>query len=75
MQDPQETAKDLLLKDKELSATFSRLFNSSDGMVVLGHLNNMFFISHVGPNQDHAYHMGQKDLMAYILSTIQQGKL
>ena len=72
---PQDHAKAIIEKDKELASVFTRLFNTPDGMTVLGQLNSQYFMSHVGPNQDHSYHMGQKDLMSYILATIQQGKL
>ncbi len=72
---PEERAALTVAQKHERDAHFSRLFSTSDGMFVLGELNSLFFTNTVGPNQDHAYHMGQKDVMAYILATIQQGKL
>ena len=70
---PEENSKETKEQLQELYSCYSRLFNTPDGAVVLGDLNTRFFTNIVGPNQDHSYHVAQKDLMGFILANIQRG--
>ena len=70
---PEENSKQTKEQKKELYSCYARLFGTPDGATVLGDLNTRFFMNIVGPNQDHSYHVAQKDLMGFILANIQRG--
>ena len=74
MKEPKELKAQQEAQNQEIYNTYARLFNTPDGQTVLGHLNSKYFMNVVGPNADHSYFMAQKDLMAFILETIQRGK-
>ena len=70
---PEDIKEQSEAQKQEVYSTYARLFGTPDGAVVLGDLNTRFFMNIVGPNQDHSYHVAQKDLMGFILSNIQRG--
>lgn len=63
---PEQLAQEVVDKAYMLSSAYARLFNTSDGLAVLGDLNGKFLINNVPDGANHAYWNGAKSVMTYI---------
>jgi len=71
--DPRTLAQSKADKALELSAAYTRLFNTPDGQIVYGNLNQLFLVNNVPQNSDHAFWGGAKSVLVYVLEQIQHG--